>query len=50
MTTQSSTIARQAGAARQPAVLTGDVEPILGRPATPFAQRVDNLRDLVNND
>jgi hypothetical protein len=68
MTTQSSTIARQAeaagaspqfadayialhaAAAQQPAVLTGDVEPILGRPATPFAQRVDNRRDLVNND
>jgi hypothetical protein len=68
MTTQSSTIARQAeaagaspqfayaylalhaAAAQQPAVLTGDVEPILGRPATLFAQRVDNRRDLVNND
>jgi hypothetical protein len=68
MTTQSSTIARQAeaagaspqfadayialhaAAAQQPAVLSGDVEPILGRPATPFAQWVDDRRDLFNSD
>jgi hypothetical protein len=43
-------LALHAAAAQQPAVLTGDVEPILGLPATPFAQRVDNRRDLVNND
>jgi len=35
---------------QQPAVLTGDVEPILGRRVTPFAQWVDNRRELVNND
>ena len=68
MTTQTSTIAKQAEAARaspefadayialktavaqQPAVVTGDVEAILGRPATPFAQWVDDRRDLFNND
>ena len=55
MTTQTSTIAKQAeaagaspefadayialkaAAATQPAVVTGDVVAILGRPATPFA-------------
>ena len=41
MTTQTST---------QPAVVTGDVEAILGRPATPFAQWVDDRRDLFNNN
>jgi len=35
---------------QQPAVLTGDVEPILGRRVTSFAQWVDNRRELVNND
>jgi hypothetical protein len=40
MTTPTST---------QPAVVTGDVVAILGRPATPFA-RVDNRRDLFNNN
>jgi len=43
-------IALHAAAAQQPAVLTGDVEPILGGRVTPFAQWVDNRRDLVNND
>ena len=33
-------IARQAAATQQPAVVTGDVEAILGRPATPFAHWV----------
>ncbi|MGB9305072.1 MAG: hypothetical protein WCB92_15730 [Mycobacterium sp.] len=42
-------IALQAAAAQQPAVVTGDVEAILGRPATPFAQWVDNQRDLFSN-
>ena len=68
MTTQTSTIAKQAeaagaspefgdayialkaAAAQQPAVVTGDVEAILGRPATPFAQWVDNRRDLFNSN
>ena len=40
MTTQPST---------QPAVVTGDVVAIQGRPTTPFAQWVDNRRDLFNN-
>jgi hypothetical protein len=43
-------IALHATAAQPSAVLTGDDEPILGRPATPFAQWVDNRRDLVSND
>ncbi|BBZ43719.1 hypothetical protein [Mycobacterium parmense] len=50
MATQGFTIARQAAAAQQPAVLTGDVEAMPGRPVTPFARRVDNQRQLFNND
>ena len=61
MTTQTSTIAKspefadayialKAAAAQQPAVVTGDVEAILGRPATPFAHWVDAHRDLFNNN
>ena len=43
-------IALHAAAAQQPAVVTGDVEAILGRPATPFAQWVDDRRDLFNSN
>ena len=43
-------IALKAAAAQQPAVVTGDVVAILGRPATPFAQWVDDRRDPFNND
>ncbi len=43
-------MALQAAAAQQPAVVTGDVEAILGRPATPFAHWVDAHRDLFNNN
>jgi hypothetical protein len=43
-------IALQAAAAQQPEVVTGDVEAILGRPATPFPHWVDNQRDLFNNN
>lgn len=42
-------IALQAAAANQPAAVTGDVEAILGRPATPFAQWVDAHRDLFGS-
>ena len=42
-------IALQAATARQPAFVTGDVEAILGRPATPFAHWVDDRRDLFNS-
>ena len=34
----------------QPAVVTGDVEAILGRPATPFAERAVIMRDLFNSN
>ncbi len=34
----------------QPAVVTGDVVAILGRPATPFAQWVDDRRDPFNSN
>lgn len=43
-------IALQAAAANQPAVVTGDVEAILGRPATPFAHWVDAHRNLFTTD
>ena len=43
-------IALQAATARQPAFVTGDVEATLGRPATPFAHRVDAHRDLFNSN
>ena len=42
-------IALQAAATQQPAVVTGHVEAILGRPATPFAHWVRTHRDLFNN-
>jgi uncharacterized protein YbjT (DUF2867 family) len=42
-------IALQAAAAQQPAVVTGDVEAILGRPATPFAHWVEAHHDLFSN-
>lgn len=41
-------IALQAAAATQPAVVTGDVEAILGRSATPFADWVDTHRGLFS--
>jgi hypothetical protein len=43
-------IALKAAAAQQPAVVTGDVEAIPGRPATPFAHWVDAQRHLFNNN
>ena len=43
-------IALKAAATQQPAVVTGDVVAFLGRPPTPFAQWVDNRRDLFNDD
>jgi len=42
-------IALQAAAVQQPAVVTGDVASILGRPATPFAHWVDAHRHLFSN-
>lgn len=42
-------IALQAAAVEQPAVVTGDVEAILGRPATPFAHWVDAHREIFSN-
>lgn len=42
-------IALQAAAANQPAAVIGDVEAILGRPATPFAHWVDAHRELFSN-
>ncbi|GAB7066549.1 NAD(P)H-binding protein [Mycobacterium hodleri] len=42
-------IALQAAAATQPAVVTRDVEEILGRPATPYARWVDAHRELFSN-
>ena len=42
-------IALQAAAANQPAAVVGDVEAILGRPATPFAHWVDAHRELFSN-
>ena len=42
-------IALQAAAVKQPAVVTGDVEAILGRPATPFAHWVGTHRGLFKN-
>ena len=41
-------IALQAAVAQQTAVVTGDVEAILGRPPTPFAHWVDTHRDLFS--
>jgi uncharacterized protein YbjT (DUF2867 family) len=42
-------IALQAAAVEQPAVVTGDVEAALGRPATPFAHWVDAHREFFSN-
>jgi hypothetical protein len=43
-------IALKAAAAQLSAVVTGDVEAILRRPATPFAQWVDAHSDLFNTN
>lgn len=43
-------IALHAAAAQQIPVRACDFEPILGRPAAPLVQWVDNRRDLVSND
>ncbi|MET0701790.1 MAG: NAD(P)H-binding protein [Mycobacterium sp.] len=42
-------IALQAAAVEQPALVTADVEAILGRPATPFAHWVDAHREMFSN-
>ena len=53
MTTQTSIANQEAGRASircgRGHRLHVTVAPILGRPATPFAQWVDNRRDLFNN-